>query len=53
MATFAKTAENKLLRLKECSLDGTWLHKREHSGVELGGSRNRHLGEQSPGTPKT
>ena len=52
MATFAKTAENELLSLKECSLDGTWPHRREHSGVELCGYRNSHLGEQSPGTPK-
>ena len=51
-ATFAKTAENELLSLKECSLDGTWPHRREHSGVELCGYRNSHLGEQSPGTPK-
>lgn len=27
--------ENKLLRLKERSLDGTWLHKKEHSRVDL------------------
>ena len=52
MATFPKTAENKLLRLKELSLDGTWLHEREHSGVELCGYRNSHLGGQSAGTPK-
>ena len=51
MATFAKTAENKLLRLKECSLDGTWPYKWEHGGVELCCYRNSHLGEQSPGTP--
>ena len=51
MATFAKTAENELLRLKECSLDGTWPHKQEHGRVELCGYRNSHLGEQSPAMP--